>query len=379
MKNSESSNSVTSALKERVKELSCLYSISQICAQPGISTEEILQAIVELIPSAWQFSEIASARLTLDNVTYKTSNFRKDSKKQTADIIISGKCRGIIEIVYVKEIPEFKRGVFLKEERNLINAIAKQVALIIERREAEKDKSMLHEQLLHADRLATIGMLAAGVAHELSEPLGNILGFAQLIRNNSDITNSIKQDIEKIENASLQSREIIQKLLIFARQVPSEKKKVNLNQIVRDGLFFFESRCAKAGIELIKLLDPELPDIVANSSQMNQVLVNLIVNAQQSISGQGKIIVQTKYDTRHVILIVKDTGCGMDKQVLDKIFIPFFTTKDVGHGTGLGLPVVHGIITGHGGSINVRSEIGLGTSFEIKIPIKNQHKAKEKY
>jgi len=379
MENAESSDSNIAALNERVKELSCLYSISQICAQPGISIEDILQGIVELLPSAWQFSEIASARLILDNVSYITSGFRDGSQKQTADIIISGKSRGVIEIVYAKEIPEFKRGVFLKEERNLINAIAKQVALIIERRHSEKEKSMLHEQLLHADRLATIGMLAAGVAHELSEPLGNILGFAQLIRKNSDVTLAVKQDIEKIETASLQAREIIQKLLIFARQVPSEKTQVNLNQIVRDGLFFFESRCEKAGIKLMKLLAPKLPEITINSAQINQVLVNLIVNAQHSISGQGKIIVQTKYDTRNVILIVKDTGCGMDKQVLEKIFVPFFTTKDVGRGTGLGLSVVHGIITAHGGSINVKSEIGRGTSFIIKIPIKSHHNISEKY
>lgn len=369
MENAESSNSTVTALRERVKELSCLYSISQICVQPGITMEEILQGIVELLPQAWQFPKIAFARLTLDNASYITSGFRKACQKQTAEIIINDKKRGVVEMVYAKEMPECDEGPFLKEERNLINAIAKQIALIVEQRQAEEDKLMLHEQLLHADRLATIGMLAAGVAHELNEPLGNILGFAQLAKKSAGVPLSVQQDIEKIKNASIQAREIIQKLLIFARQIPSEKTQVDINQVVKEGLFFFESRCTKAGIELIRILSPNLPEIKANYAQMNQVLVNLVVNALQSIKDSGKITVQTLFNKQDVILIVKDTGCGMTKEVLEKIFVPFFTTKDVGHGTGLGLPVVHGIITAHGGAINVESIINRGTCFKIKIPI----------
>ena len=141
----------------------------------------------------------------------------------------------------------------------------------------------------------------------------------QLAKKSKKVSTTVKQDIEKIENASLQAREIIQKLLIFARQMPSEKSRVNLNQVVKDGLFFFEARCAKSGIELIRLLTPNLPEIIASSAQMNQVLVNLVVNALQSISGAGKIIVQTEFSDQHVILTVKDTGCGITKKVLEKI------------------------------------------------------------
>ncbi len=364
------SYSAKAALTERVKELTCLYGMAQIASQPDMSLEEIIQGIVELLPPAWQYPEIAFARIILDGISYTTQGFCECRQKQTAKIIAEGMPRGIVELVYVEEKPDLDEGPFLKEERNLINAVARQVALVIERKQAEKDKLKLHNQLLHADRLATIGMLAAGVAHELNEPLGNILGFAQLAKKCPGLPDSAEQDIGKIETASLHAREIIQKLLVFARQAPPHKTHVNLNQAVQDGLYFFEARCAKEGIELIRLLSPDLPEITADPGQLNQLLVNLVVNALQSMPGTGKITVQTRFSDHNVYLIVKDTGTGMSKEVLDKIFVPFFTTKDIGHGTGLGLPVVYGIVTAHNGTIDVKSEPGGGTRFEIQLPVR---------
>ena len=363
------SYSAKAALTERVKELTCLYGIAQIAGQPDMSLGEIIQGIVELLPPAWQYPEIAFARIILDGISYTTRGFCECRQNQTAKIIVEGMQRGIVELVYAEEKPEIDEGPFLKEERNLINAVARQVALIIERKQAEKDKLKLHSQLLHADRLATIGMLAAGVAHELNEPLGNILGFAQLAKKCQGLPDSVENDIEKIETASLHAREIIQKLLVFARQAPPHKTHVNLNQVVQDGFYFFEARCAKEGIELIRQLSPDLPEITADPGQLNQLLVNLVVNALQSMPGTGKITVQTQFSDHNVCLIVKDTGTGMSKEILDKIFVPFFTTKDIGHGTGLGLPVVYGIVTSHGGTIDVKSEPGCGTRFEIQLPV----------
>jgi len=372
------SYSAKAALTERVKELTCLYGIAQIAGQPGISLEEIIQRILELLPPAWQYPEIAFARIILDGISYTTQGFRECRQKQTAEIIVGGVPRGVVELVYIEEKPVFDEGPFLKEERNLIDAVARQVALVVERRQAEKDKLKLQNQLLHADRLATIGMLAAGVAHELNEPLGNILGFAQLAKKCPGVPASAEQDIGKIEAASLHAREIIQKLLVFARQAPSEKTQVNLNQVVEEGLYFFEARCAKEGIEVVRLLSPDLPEVTADPAQLNQLLINLVVNALQSMPGAGKITIQTRFCDHNVYLIVEDMGTGMSKEVLDKIFIPFFTTKDVGHGTGLGLPVVYGIVTAHGGSINVKSEPGCGTRFEIQLPVAEPQDTEER-
>jgi two-component system NtrC family sensor kinase len=369
MMDEQLSYSAKAALIERVKELTCLYGMAQICGQPNMTLEEIIQGIVELLPPAWQYPEIAYARIILDGIAYMTQGFREYRQKQTAEIIVGGITRGIVELVYAEDKPELDEGPFLKEERNLINAVAKQVALVIERKQAEKEQIKLHNQLLHADRLATIGMLAAGVAHELNEPLGNILGFAQLAKKCPGIPDSVEHDIGKIETASLYAREIIHKLLVFARQAQPHKTHVNLNQVVQDGLYFFEARCAKEGIELICLLSPDMPEITADPGQLNQLLVNLVVNSLQSMPGTGKITVQTRFSEHNVYLIVEDTGTGMNKEVLDKIFVPFFTTKDVGHGTGLGLPVVYGIVTAHGGTIDVKSEPGCGTRFEIQLPV----------
>jgi len=371
------SYSAKAALTERVKELTCLYGIAQIAGQPGISLEEIIQGVVELLPPAWQYPETAFARIILDGISYTTQGFRDCRQKQTAEIIVGGVPRGLVELVYVKKKPDLDEGPFLKEERNLIDAVAKQVALAIERKQAEEEKLKLHNQLLHADRLATIGMLAAGIAHELNEPLGNILGFAQLAKKCPGIPALAKGDLGKIEAASLHARGIIKKLLVFARQAPPQKTQVNLNQIVEDGLYFFEARCAKEGIELVRLLSADLPEIIADPAQLNQLLVNLVVNALQSMPGAGKITVQTRFCNHNVNLIVEDTGTGMSKEVLDKIFIPFFTTKDIGHGTGLGLPVVYGIVTAHGGSVNVKSEPGCGTRFEIQLPVAEPHNTEE--
>lgn len=365
------------ALRERVKELTCLYGIAQIAGQSGISLEAMLKGFVELLPPAWQYPKIALARISLDGVTCETPGFRQGrqlaapaaGQKQTADIVVNGCPRGVVEIVYVEQKPKLDEGPFLKEERNLIDEFARQVALIIERRQAEEEKLKLHDQLRHADRLATIGILAAGVAHELNEPLGNILGFAQLAKKCSGVPDSATKDIEKIESASLQAREIIRKLLVFARQRPPSRTRVDLNQVVQESLYFFKSRCAKEGIELVQAPSPNLPEITADPAQLNQVLVNLVVNALQSMSGAGRITVKTWSCRHNVYLMVEDTGAGMSKDVLEKVFIPFFTTKDIGHGTGLGLPVVHGIVTAHGGSIEVHSRVGYGTRFEIRLPI----------
>ncbi len=369
MTDDQLSYSAKAALTERVKELTCLYGIAQIAGEPGLSLEEIIQDIVEHLPPAWQYPETAYARIILDGISYTTQGFRDCRQKQAAEIIVGGVPRGVVELVYVEEKPDLDEGPFLKEERNLIDAVARQVALIIERKQAEEDKLKLHSQLLHADRLATIGMLAAGVAHELNEPLGNILGFAQLAKKCPGVPASAEHDISKIEAASLHAREIIQKLLVFARQAPPQKTHVNLNQVVEDGLYFFEARCAKEGIELVRKLSGDIPEITADPGQLNQLLVNLVVNALQSMPGAGRITVQTRFCDHNVCLSVEDTGTGMSKEVLDKIFVPFFTTKDVGHGTGLGLPVVYGIVTAHGGSINVESKPGSGTRFEIQLPV----------
>ena len=365
------------ALRERVKELTCLYGIARIAEGEESALEEKMQRIVELLPSSWQHTDIAVARITLDDNSFTTSDFKEGRYRQFATINVNGRKRGIVEIIYTDDKPELEAAPFLKEEVSLIDEIARQVGAIVEKAEAERERTRLQEQLRHADRLATIGQLAAGVAHELNEPLGNILGFAQLAKktlpNSSKVEQitSISRDLQKIEKATLHARDIIREMLIFARQMPTQKRTVNLNKVIEEALSFFKSRCNSKGIELVFEMFNTLPDIKGDPAQMNQLLVNLIVNAIQAMPRGGKLTIRTYLDGKSVSLSVEDTGIGMSEEVKKQIFDPFFTTKDVSKGTGLGLSVVHGIVTSHGGVIEVESRMNCGSCFRVHLPITN--------
>ncbi len=367
------------ALRERVKELTCLYGIAELSGRPGAPLDEILQGIAELLPPAWQYPEITTARVVLDNHSHATPAFTEDAGDiQRSELVVNGQPRGFVEVRYTRGKPALDEGPFLREERNLIDTIARHVSVLIERREASEEGARLQEQLRHADRLATIGQLAAGVAHEINEPLGSILGFAQLAGKHPQVPEQVSRDLARIADASLHAREIIKKLMTFARQTPPSKSSVDLNELIADGLTFFEDRCAKAGVELVRKPDPQLSSVTADSAQINQVVINLMVNALQAMPDGGTLEVTTSASTDWVELLVADTGEGMSAEVLEKIFLPFFTTKDVDEGTGLGLSVVHGIVTAHDGSIDVESHPGQGSTFRVRLPATGRRARKGK-
>jgi signal transduction histidine kinase len=352
-----------------MKELSCLYRIGRIFEGATGSPDELFQHIVDLIPPAWQYPEIASARIVLDGKRYETPGFEEGCATQSSEVIVDAKCRGAVNVVYREVRPALDEGPFLQDERDLLDAIARQITVIVEHQEAERDKARLQRQLMHADRLATIGQLAAGVAHELNEPLSSILGFAQLLKRDPQMSEEGLQDIGKIVTASLHAREIIRKLLLFARQTPTFKGPVNLNHVILGAIDLFKHQFEKEGIELVCVLCPELPTLAADAGQLTQVLVNLVVNAVQAMPDGGRLVVKTDVQDGHVVCRVEDTGVGMTEEVQNRLFVPFFTTKEVNQGTGLGLPVVHGIVTSHGGTIKVQSTPGEGTAFTVRLPV----------
>ncbi|MBI4878087.1 MAG: GAF domain-containing protein [Planctomycetes bacterium] len=365
------------ALRERVKELSCLYGIARAVARSDAARDKVLQETVELLPPAWLHAEAAVARIDLAGRTYRTRDYQESERRLRSPVIVRGKDSGFVEVAYLKELPELDEGPFLAEECSLIDAVAQEVALFVERSRAEEDRTLLQEQLRHADRLATIGQLAAGVAHELNEPLGNVLGFAELILNANEPTQQTRKDLQKIVGACLHAREVIRKLMVFARQQPARKMRLNLNDLIQEGLYFFEARCAKLDIKLVRRLQADLPLITADAGQLNQVLANLMVNAIQAMPDGGTLAVETRALGADVALLVEDTGVGMTEEVKKQIFVPFFTTKDLNEGTGLGLPVVHGIVSAHGGRIDVTTQPGAGTTFEIRLPLEQPDAAAE--
>jgi len=357
------------ALRERLKELTCLYGITQLMEKEHLTPSEILEGIVELLPPAWQFPEVAYATIELEGKAYASEGSSCSGGKISSDIVIHGKRAGFVEVGYGKSMPELDEGPFLKEERALIDSIAAQIGLFRERRHAEEDKIFLQNQLRHADRLATIGQLAAGVAHELNEPLSNILGFAQLAQKGGDLPREVSQDLQKIIDASLHSREIVKNLLLFGKPMPQKMTEVQLNKVVEDALYLFEGRCVKSGIRVRRKLEKALLPITADQVQMNQVLVNLLANAVPAMPDGGTLTIETQSAPDAVLLRVGDSGIGMSQETIDRIFEPFFSTKKMDEGTGLGLSVVQDIVKSHGGSIRAESEVGKGSTFEVRFPL----------
>lgn len=365
-------NSTEFQLRERVKELNCLYELSKIAWEEENDLKAIIAKTLVILPRAMQYPDLAEVSMTIHKKQYSTPHFSDCKWDISTPLTVGERKYGTIKIGY-RESGDIasKASPFLQEERNLIRIVGRELSLFIRRASVEEDKQKLKAQLQHAERLAFVGELSAGIAHELNEPLGKILGFSQLLKKGGELNFQQEEDIERIIKASLYTREIIKKLMIFSRQMPQQIVPVNLNTIVSSTLYFIDVRFQSQGINIVERLDPNLPLIQADSVQMSQVLVNLITNAIHALPEGGQVTVSTRQKDNTVILAVKDTGTGMPPSVRRKIFEPFFTTKPVGQGTGLGLSVVQGIIDSHDGSIQVTSTRGKGSKFEIRLPIKH--------
>ncbi len=356
-------------LVERNKVMTCLYGISQIIVEVGRSFDDKLASIAQLLLPALRYPRRASTHIHLDDVSYNTPGFESADKFITEQVIVRGEERGCVEVGYRLHHPPADRGKvdFNEKERQLLKDVARQLTFKLEKRE-------LQDQLKHADRLVSVGELAAGIAHELNNPLTDILGFAQLASRRPDLPEETYQDLVRIVKSSLYAREVIKKILLFSRQSHPTQTEVDLNAIVAEWLDFIEFRCAKNDIEVTLDLQPDLPSIVADPAQLNQVLVNLVVNAIHAMSQGGRLTIRTGSDGDTVYLSVRDNGSGIRREILDKIFLPFFTTKEVDQGTGLGLAVVYGIMEEHGGKVSVQSKEGEGSVFRITLP---RHKANQ--
>lgn len=237
----------------------------------------------------------------------------------------------------------------------------------------------LKQQLEHTNRLATVGQLAAGIAHEINGPLNNILGYAQLSAKQQDLPEQVYQDLDNIIRMSLHAREVVKKVMLFSRQVPPKYDLIRLNDVIRESTYFTEPLCGKNNIRINCRLDDGLPELKGDFAQLRQVVVNLVVNAVQAMpDGDGKITITTgQKDTGELTMTVQDTGIGMTAETLSRCFDPFFTTKEMDGGTGLGLSVVQGIIKAHDAEIDVSSQSGEGSCFTVIFTAKSWSKDKD--
>jgi two-component system NtrC family sensor kinase len=224
------------------------------------------------------------------------------------------------------------------------------------------------QAMMQQDKLASIGRLSAGVAHEINNPLTTILTTAMLIQEDIDPKNPMYEELEIITNETLRCRKIVASLLDFARQTKPAKKHHNINDIIAECVGLTRKQAEFKDVQILKALSEKVPKLLLDKEQIQQALINLILNATDATDPGGKITVSTALSpgNQFVNIKVSDTGKGIAAEVVDKIFEPFFTTREIG--TGLGLAITHGIIGRHGGDIRVQSRPGQGTTFTIRLP-----------
>jgi len=239
---------------------------------------------------------------------------------------------------------------------------------VTEMRAAEERQSELERQLLHSQKLEALGTLAGGIAHDLNNTLMPILALSELLMRKLPDGSGDREDLETIVQASRHGRDLVRRILAFSRHQQVARARVDLAAITRQALQMLRPTIP-ATVLICEELD-DIPPILADPGQIQQIIVNLVTNAVQAIGDRmGTITVSLSRSGNFISLRIADSGCGMDAETRDRIFEPFFTTKNVGEGTGLGLSVVHGIVTNHGGLIEVGSQPGTGTEFTILFPV----------
>jgi len=491
-------------LKERNKELTLLYELLKLSTDPSQSIDTILNEMTNKIPLAWHYPEATCARIILDTAAYTTENFRDTQWKQSAIIEINGQKAGTIEVCYLEEKPVLDEGPFLKEERELINALAKQLGEVIGRKRTEtawqasekkfralvedindvifrinengvftyispviktlgyepdeligrhfseivhsKDLDLvssrfeqvmyarvqpfeyrvvdktggsiwvrmstkpifneerfvgvqgvstditeernLREQLQQAQKMEAVGRLAGGVAHDFNNLLTIILGHGDMVLEKMEKGHPDYGSMVQIYDAGERAKSLTRQLLAFSRKQVLEMQRLDINEIINN-LSRLMHRLIREDIQLQLHLMSEPLWVMCDPSQIEQVLMNLAVNARDAMPDGGALIVETAavelddtYASRkpgvtsgiYAMFAVSDTGIGMDPETRDLIFEPFFTTKEKGKGTGLGLATCYGIIKQHQGNIWVYTEPGEGTTFKIYIPLHAEEK-----
>jgi two-component system, cell cycle sensor histidine kinase and response regulator CckA len=335
-----------------------VYANAAGCAALGYTRDELLKLnVADINPQVTRerWADEWSAFRGNRSITFESEFRRKD-----------GSC-----------FPVEVRGTYFESNgKEYFHGYAKDLT---ELRRAENERKTMQEQLLHAQKMESVGRLAGGIAHDFNNMLGVILGESELCLDAIDADSPLRVDLEQIRDATLRSVDLTRQLLAFARRQSTEPKVLDLNETISD-MFNMTRRLIGEGVELEWLPGNSLWLVCIDPTQINQLLANLCVNARDANKGTGTITIATQNTSfgaerassdRHgdyVRLAVTDTGVGMSEATMSRVFEPFFTTKELGHGSGLGLASVHGIVTQNQGLPDVQTSPGKGTTFSVYLP-----------
>ncbi|MFC1505307.1 ATP-binding protein [Thermodesulfobacteriota bacterium] len=483
------------ALSQRVKELNCLFGLSKLVEEHITSLENIFQGVVELIPPAWQYSDITCAKIEIEKQEFRTANYRETAWQLTQDIIVDSRIIGIITVGYLEDRPTRYEGPFLREERKLINELTERLGRLIEGKEAEKvllssekrfrtlvensptgisiaqentvvyqnkeqerllgplprqsilgDSQNIHpddldkvhnlseditsgktqtieldfryfrednvvnpiwvycrasiidyrqkesilvnmvdmtqvkrlEELLRMqDKMASLGRVTAGIAHEIRNPLSGINIYTNTLEKyirKGENEEKINNVLQHMQSASRKIESIIRRVMDFSKPSAPNFTRTDINQPVEEAIKLTSVTLRKSGIKLEIALSDKLPKCHLDATQIEEVILNLLNNAADALrnsTDEKRIMVMTAVDRECVTLRVIDSGPGLPDNYKDKIFDPFFTTKP--DSTGIGLSICRRIIVDHGGTLSVHSSQWGGAEFLITIPLSDHN------
>tara|TARA_R110002111_G_scaffold98272_3_gene151621 strand:- start:21748 stop:22848 length:1101 start_codon:yes stop_codon:yes gene_type:complete len=358
------------ALKERIKELTCLYEVSSIIGNSNAKLlEDTLRAIAFSLKNAFQYPEKTEIVISIEQLlinTHASCTSPDENLMIESKISIFNENKG--QLIAYSEASNFEQINFLNEEQLLLDNVAIKIGSLLERIEIQKNETSLKRQMERADRLGILGEITAGIAHELNTPLANILGFAELLKDDLSAKSESTEDIDKIIQNAIFSREVVKKLMFFACEMPQEKKRVNIVPNIKNAINLLDATFRKEQVKYIVKIEEEELWLRADPIQLTQIIFNLLINAIYFSPKNGLVTIEAKSTKKDIVLMISDEGKGFVTEDLDKIFQPFFTTKPTGDGSGLGLSVVHGIVASHKGSIVAENNKNKGAIFTITLP-----------
>ena len=392
------------------KELNCLYSVSNLAEEMGISLEEILQGTLEIIPPSWQYPQMTGAKIVVDGQEFQTANFQNTAWFQNRNIVIKGRKIGSVEVCYLEEKPESDEGPFLQEEKNLINAISIQLGRIIENKQAsealakrtqELSAALDHlkttqSKLVESEKMASLGGLVAGVAHEINTPIGiGVTAASTLVDRTAETTTAY--DNKQLKGSALKayfnmaqvSSNLVLNNLNRAAELIQSFKQVAVEQsnfssrsfavkkYIKDTLLNLKPHLKKTPHQITVNGDEQI-SINSYPGAFSQIITNLVMNSVRHAYPKGEagnLRFELKLDSGRLMVEYSDDGCGIPPENREKIFEPFFTTARAQGGTGLGLHIVFNLVTQKlQGTINVQSEVGVGTTFILNLPLQINNK-----